>query len=352
MMYSLLFLFAACGNDSQVARAPAEGTPVAAIRIDGSSTVYPITEAVAEEYRKAGHDVQVTVGVSGTGGGFEKFCAGETVITDASRPIKQGEIERCAQNGITYVELPIAYDGLAVVVHPTNTWAHSITTDELRRMWEPAAQGRVMKWSQVRPDWPDGELHLYGAGVDSGSYDYFTEAINHAEHASRGDFTSSEDDNVLVQGVSTDPGALGFFGLAYYTENKDKLKLLPVDDGNPANGAGPVAPSVESIQAATYQPLSRPLFVYVAAPALDHAEVASFIRYYLEKAPVLAGEVGYVALPADAYPRLQARVDERKIGSVFAKHGSQVGITLDTLLGEPSMPALPATRGGAGAVPR
>ncbi|HWP38622.1 MAG TPA: PstS family phosphate ABC transporter substrate-binding protein [Gemmatimonadales bacterium] len=305
--------------------------PSGTVTVDGSSTVYPITEAVAEEFQRQ-HDVNVTVGISGTGGGFQKFCGGETDVSNASRPIRSSEVERCAQNGIEYVELPVAYDGLAIVVHPDNTWAESITVDELKRIWEPAAQGRITRWSQVRSGWPDEELHLFGAGVDSGTYDYFTEAIVGEEHASRGDYTSSEDDNVIVQGVATDRLALGFFGYAYYAENRDRLKLVPVDDGKPDNGAGPIAPSLETVSNNTYQPLSRPIFIYVATRSLDRPEVAAFVKFYLEHAAELVSEVGYIPLPPRAYVLAQRRVDTRTTGSMFGGAGSRPGVSVEQLL--------------------
>lgn len=303
-----------------------------AVRVDGSSTVFPISEAVAEEFQKVNPGVRVTVGISGTGGGFKKFGSGETDVSDASRPIKPTEVELCGKNGIEYIELPVAYDGLAVIVNPRNDWASHITTAELKKMWEPAAQGTIKKWSDVRAGWPDKELHLYGAGVDSGTYDYFTEAIVHKEHSSRGDFTSSEDDNVLVQGIANDELALGFFGYAYYAENKDKLKLLPVDDGEDGNGKGPIAPSLETVMDGTYQPLSRPIFIYVNRKSLDRPEVAGFVKFYLENAPHLVKEVGFIPLPDKAYTLAQHRVDSRRTGSMFGGKGSQVGVRIDQLL--------------------
>jgi phosphate transport system substrate-binding protein len=302
------------------------------IAVDGSSTVYPITEAVAEEFQKANRDSRVTVGISGTGGGFKKFCNGETDISDASRPIKPTEVELCQKNGIEYIELPVAYDGLAVVINPRNTWVDYITAAELKKIWEPEAQGKITRWNQVRPSWPNRELHLFGAGVDSGTYDYFTEAINHKEHASRGDFTASEDDNVLVQGIATDELALGFFGLAYYAENQDKLKLVAIDDGNPNNGKGPISPSLETVMDGTYQPLSRPLFIYVRKEALNRPEVAAFIDFYLRNAGTLAQEVGYIPLPPRAYQLAQGRVQKRVTGSIFGGGGSQVGVSIEALL--------------------
>lgn len=305
------------------------------VKVDGSSTVFPIMEAVAEEYQKDNPDTRVTVGVSGTGGGFKKFCKGEVDIADASRPIKPSEVELCKQNGRDYIEVPVAYDGIAIVVHPENTWAQSITADELKKIWQPSAQGTVKKWSDVRAGWPDAELRLFGAGVDSGTYDYFTEAIVGEEHSSRGDYTSSEDDNVIVQGVSRDKHGLGFFGFAYYAENKDKLKLLPVDDEKPDNGQGPIAPSPETIQNGTYQPLSRPVFVYVSKQALERPEVAAFTKFLTTEGPKLVKEVGYIPLPERGYTLAQQRVEKRQTGSVFGGKGSQVGVSIDTLLGTP-----------------
>ncbi len=302
------------------------------VRVDGSSTVFPITEAVAEEFQKVNPGLRVVVGVSGTGGGFEKFAAGETDISNASRPIKPSEAEACAKAGIEYIELPVAYDGLAVVINPRNTWATSITVKELKELWQPEAQGKITRWNQVRADWPDREIHLYGAGVDSGTYDYFTQAIVGKEHSSRGDFTSSEDDNVLVQGIAGDELALGFFGLAYYEENKDKLKLLPVDDEDDTNGKGPIAPSLETVMDGTYQPLSRPIFIYVRKDSLNRAEVEAFIHFYLKHAAKLARGVGYIPLPERAYTLAQVRVDKRITGSVFGGKGSQVGVRIDELL--------------------
>ena len=302
------------------------------MKVDGSSTVFPITEAVAEQFRSVDPGARVTVGISGTGGGFKKFCTGETDLSDASRPIKPTEVELCAKNGVEYVELAVAYDGIAIVVHPQNTWADHVTVEELKKLWRPEAQGKVMRWSEVREGWPDREIHLFGAGVDSGTYDYFTEAIAGKEHSSRGDFTSSEDDNVLVQGVASDELALGFFGFAYYEQNQGRIKVVPVDDGKPENGAGPVTPSVETIQGGTYQPLSRPLFVYVSTRALERPEVASFVRFYLKSTPELAAEVGYVPLPERAYTLGQQRVDARRTGSLFGGRGSQVGVSIEALL--------------------
>ena len=322
-------LTAACGSGSS---APGESSAAPAlIQVDGSSTVFPISEAVAEEFQKANPNVRVTVGISGTGGGFQKFCRGETDISDASRPIRPAEMETCAKAGIEYIELPIAYDGLAIVVNPKNTWATSVTVAELKTLWSPDAQGKVLRWNQVRPSWPNREIRLFGAGVDSGTYDYFTEAVVGKEGASRGDFTSSEDDNVLVQGVSSDELALGFLPFAYVEQNQDKLKLVPVDDGKPENGSGPLTPSAETVRDGTYQPLSRPLFIYVAKKAAERPEVQKFVDAYFS-ASALIREVGYVELTPQIYDLAKKHFAERKVGTAFGAGGSQVGMTLEKLL--------------------
>jgi phosphate transport system substrate-binding protein len=302
------------------------------VKIDGSSTVFPVSEAMAEEFQKAtGGKVRVTVGISGTGGGFQKFCAGETDISDASRPILTAEQEKCAGAGVKWVEAPVAFDGLSVVVSPRNTFVTSMTTAELRKMWEPAAQGTVTKWNQIRPDWPDRAFRLFGAGPDSGTFDYWTDAINGKEKASRGDYTASEDDNVLVQGVANDPDALGYFGYAYYIENKDKLKLVGVDGGK-----GPVLPSEQTIQSGTYTPLSRPIFVYPKFEALSRPEVSGFMQFYLDpKNSKLIKDTGYVAFPEAAYRQIWDRVSRKQTGSVFAGT-STIGVTLQDLLKQPT----------------
>ena len=274
------------------------GSLTGEIKIDGSSTVYPITEAVAEEFRKAQPKVKVTVGISGTGGGFKKFGRGETDINDASRPIKEGEAKVCEENHLKYVELKVGFDGLAVLVNKKNTWTDLFTVEELKKIWEPAAQGTVKKWSQIRAGWPDEEFHLYGPGVASGTYDYFTEVIVGKSGSSRGDYTASEDDNVLVQGIIGDKNAIGFFGLAYYEENKDKLKLVGVD-----NGSGPVLPTFETVKSGSYAPLSRPVFIYVTDVAVKKPEVVEFVTFYLKNAPVLVKDVGYVPLSDQEYQK-------------------------------------------------
>lgn len=266
------------------------------VNIDGSSTVYPITEAVAEEFRAIAPNVKVTIGVSGTGGGFKKFARKETDISNASRHIKDKEVELCKENNVSYIDLEVAYDGLAVVVNPENTWVTDITVAELKKIWEPSAQNVIKTWNQIRPEWPAEEIHLFGPGVASGTYDYFTEAIVGESGSSRGDFTASEDDNVLVQGVATDKNALGFFGIAYFEENSAKLKLVAVDGGN-----GPVAPTTETVSNGTYKPLSRPLFIYINDAAVKRQEVTEFVKFYLANASKLAKDAGYVALPDSLY---------------------------------------------------
>lgn len=303
------------------------------IKIDGSSTVYPITEAVVEEFQKIEKGrAKVTVGISGTGGGFKKFCNGETDISDASRPIKPTEVELCKKNGIEYIEIPVAYDGLAVMVNPKNNWVDYMTVKELKKIWEPAAQGKVTKWNQIRPNWPEKEIHLFGPGVDSGTFDYFTEAIVGKGGASRGDYTASEDDNVLVQGIATDLLALGFFGVAYYEHNKDRLKIVPIDDENDVNGKGPILPEYENVVEGTYQPLARPIFIYVSKRSADRPEVKRFVEFYMKEGARLSKEVGYIALPERAYPLALKRFERRVVGSVFGGYGAQVGVKIEDLL--------------------
>lgn len=294
------FLLASCGQGG--GQQQGEEKLQGEIRVDGSSTVFPVTEAVAEEFRTEQSQVRVTIGVSGTGGGFKKFCRAETDISNASRPIKESEITACGESSVSYLGLPIAYDGMAVIVNPENDWLNSVTTEELKRIWEPAAQGTVTRWSHVNPAWPDEEIHLYGPGVASGTFDYFTEAIVGESGASRGDYTASEDDNVLVQGITGDKYAMGFFGLAYYEENKDKLKLVAVD-----NGSGAVLPSPQTVEDGTYAPLSRPIFIYVNSEAAKRPEVVAFVDFYLDVVGELAPEVGYISLPADMYADSKAK---------------------------------------------
>jgi len=298
------------------------------VKVDGSSTVFPITEAVAEEFQKAKKGkTKVTVGISGTGGGFKKFCRGETDVSNASRPITKKEMDACKEGGIQYIELPVAYDALTVVINPKNTWIKSLDVAELKKMWEPVAQGKITKWNQVNPAWPDAPLKLFGPGADSGTFDYFTDAVNGKEKASRGDFTASEDDNVLVQGVSRDVNAIGYFGMAYYEENKDKLKAAPIT----WKGSKAVYPTMETVINGTYQPLSRPIFIYINAKALDKPEVREFAEFYMKHAVKLVREVKYVPLPAAAYTYNVNQVQKRVVGTKFGGQ-NKVGMTIEELM--------------------
>ncbi|MGD2044634.1 MAG: PstS family phosphate ABC transporter substrate-binding protein [Gemmatimonadota bacterium] len=290
---ALVLLFAACGGGSEGGDMGG-GSLAGAVAIDGSSTVFPISEAVAEEFQIENADVRVTVGFSGSGGGFKRFCAGETDISDASRPINDDERATCAAAGIEFTEVPVAWDGLSVIVNPANDFVSCLTTAELRRIWEPGST--VTTWSDVRPSWPAEPIRLYGPGTDSGTFDYFTETINGESGASRPDFQASEDDNILVQGIAGDEFALGYFGYAYYAENSDRLKLVEVDGGD-----GCVAPSDATIEDGSYAPLARPLFIYVKHASLLRPEVLAFVRFYLENAPTLVPSTGYHALSADEY---------------------------------------------------
>lgn len=297
------------------------------VKIDGSSTVYPVTEAVAEDFQKAKKNaVKVTVGISGTGGGFKKFCRGETDISDASRPILKAEMEICKQAGIQYYELPVAFDAITVVVNP-KSFLKDISVAQMKVMWEPAAQGKVTKWNQIDPSWPDAPIKLFGPGADSGTFDYFTEAVVGKAKSSRGDYTASEDDNVLVQGISRDVNAIGYFGYAYYAENTSKLKALPVLE---KEGKAGVMPSEKTVIDGSYQPLSRPIFIYVNAKSLEKPEIKEFVEYYMKEGAKLAKEVKYVPLPAKAYTVNLEHLSKKKIGTVFGGT-AEVGITIEEL---------------------
>ena len=316
-------IFVACSSDDQPTQAPTTAqtsqrdaalsvsTLSGEIVIDGSSTVYPVTVAAAEDFRKLHPEVQIPVGISGTGGGFKKFTAGETLISDASRPIKDSEREVAAENGITFIELTVAYDGLSVLVNPDNDWATCMTTDQLNEIWMP--DSNVTNWNQIDPRYPDLEIVLYGPDADSGTFDYFTEEINGDTGVIRHDFFPAVDDNVLVQGIAGDRGALGYFGYAYYAANTDKLKLVGVDPGD-----GCVEPSEETINNGSYTPLSRPLYIYVGIQALGRPEVRAFIDFYLDNAADLAASVGYVGLPQQMYD------DELTLVANSAVNGSEV----------------------------
>ena len=299
------------------------------IKIDGSSTVFPPTDAVAESYQLAKKGaVKVTVGISGTGGGFKKFCRGETDISNASRPILKKEMDECAKNGIKYVELPVAFDALTVVVHPKNKFLNKITVAELRKLWEPAAQGVILTWNQVNPAWPNTKIKLYGPGTDSGTFDYFTEAVVGKVKASRSDYTASEDDNVAVQGIARDVNALGYFGYAYYVENSKKLKALAIA---PQADKLAVLPSVNAVMKGVYQPLARPLFIYVNAKSEDKAEVKEFVEFYLSHAEKIVKEVKYIALAGKDYEHALKNFSARKTGTAFGGE-AEVGVTISDLL--------------------
>lgn len=296
------------------------------IKVDGSSTVFPLTEAVAEDYQAANKGHKVTVGISGTGGGFKKFCRGETDIQNASRPITAKEIETCKKAGIRFIELPIAYDAIAIVVHPENKFLSAITIEDLKKIWDPSAQGKITKWNQVRKEWPNAEFKLFGAGADSGTFDYFTEAVNGKSKASRGDYTASEDDNTLVMGIAREKNAIGYIPFHYYMENQKKLKALPVTWKGKT-----VAPSDATIKNGTYAPFSRPLFIYVSEKSLQRKEVQQFADFYVQNSLPLANEIKMIPLPETAYKVVQSHLTEKKWGTVF-KGESEVGMTIEELL--------------------
>lgn len=299
----------------------------ALVKIDGSSTVFPITEAVAEDFQKAKRGaVNVTVGISGTGGGFKKFCRGQIDIANASRPILKKEMDECKASGVQYVEMPVAFDALTVVINPRNDWSKNITVEELKKIWEPAAQGKITKWNQVNASWPDETFKLYGPGSDSGTFDYFTEAVVGKAKSSRGDFTASEDDNVLVQGVASDKNGLGFFGFAYYIENQKKLKAVGVDGGK-----GPVLPSMKTVEDGSYQPLSRPIFIYVNIKSADKPEVREFIEFYMKNAISLVKEVKFFSLPPQVYTTNLEHLSQKKTGTVFNGQ-PEVGLQIEEVL--------------------
>ena len=310
-----------------------QGAAMQPIRIDGSSTVYPVTEAVTEEFAAENSGARITVGVSGTGGGFKKFVIGETDISNASRPILSGELEQAATNGIAFIELPVAYDGLSVVIHPENDWAREMTLEELHRIWMP--ESTVQKWSDVRPEWPNEPIRLYGAGHDSGTFDYFTYAVNGKEKVIRPDFTASEDDNVLVMGVAGDRFSMGFFGYAYYDQNRGRVRAVAIDNGK---GNGAVYPTYETIRDGSYAPLSRPIFIYVNAARLaDNETLRQYVAFYLENAGRLAREVGYISLPDDITAIAVEKFEGRITGSAFGGHqaeGTNLAEVLRASMGE------------------
>ena len=324
-------LGSACGGRGGGTNAPGEA---AVIKIDGSSTVFPITEAVAEEFqREQAGKVNVTVGISGTGGGFKKFVRGEIDVADASRPILTEEMAQAKANGIEYIELPIAFDALTVVVNPQNDWVTSMTVAELKKIWEPEAQGKITHWNQVRPEWPNEKIALFGAGSDSGTFDYFTEAICGKPKASRGDYTASEDDNVLVQGVEGNKFALGYIPYAYFAPHSSRMKAVGIDwEKNKVKG--PVSPSPENVLAGTYNPLSRPLFIYVSRKSMDKPAVKEFVDFYLKHVAALSKEVKYLPLPETAYQMAMTRVSSLQTGTGFGGI-PEVGLPVEEILKRP-----------------
>jgi phosphate transport system substrate-binding protein len=341
LMFGMVVLTSGCAKTSDPsANVPQQATEVAnvqsaeqtntqgTIKVDGSSTVYPITDAIAKKFQEQRNTSgKIEVNFSGTTAGFEKFCNGDTDISNASRPILKEEIANCSRNEIRFMEFPIAYDALTLVVHPENTWAKDITVEELKKMWEPGAEGKITTWKQVRASWPDKPLKLYGPGGKSGTFDYFTEAVVGKAKASRKDYTASEDDNTLVEGVSKDQNALGYFGYAYYQENQSKLKAVPVNSGK-----GAILPSAESVEKNQYQPLSRPLFIYVNLSSIqDKSLLSTFVSYYIQNAATTAKSVGYVPLPEDSRNLNFVNFHQGKVGTVFDGE-AQINLTLAELL--------------------
>jgi phosphate transport system substrate-binding protein len=329
--FGLLFAAVGCSASTETTQSEATETTSSSttIAIDGSSTVYPISEEMALEYlfEKGDDSVIIDVDFSGTTGGFRKFCSGETDISNASRPITKEEMATCKEAGVEYIELPVAFDALTVAVHPDNDWADDITVGELKMLWEPAAEGQITQWNQIRPDWPNAPINLYGAGSDSGTFDYFTEAIVGESGASRGDYTASEDDTDLVRGVRTDPNSLGYFGYAYYEESQTALKALAID-----NGEGAVLPSDDMVRSGEYQPLTRPLFIYVSVDALEEKpELEDFINYYLINARYIVPVAGYTVLPEEAYKIVHGHLIDRKVGTVFDGE-ARFDLTIEELL--------------------
>jgi phosphate transport system substrate-binding protein len=328
-VFAAVLVIAGCGSRDNTGGA---GTGEAGvIKIDGSSTVFPLAEAVAEEFQILKQNkVKATVGISGTGGGFKKFVRGETDISNASRPILKEEMEQAKANGIEYIELPVCFDALTVVVNPQNDWVTSMTVEELKKIWEPDAQGKITNWNQIRPEWPNEKIILFGAGSDSGTFDYFTEAITGKAKASRGDYTASEDDNVLVQGIAGSKYALGYIPYAYYAPNASKMKAVGIQwEKNSVKE--PVLPTHENVLSGTYNPLSRPLFIYVSRKSAEKPEVKEFVEFFLKNASALSTEVKYLPLPANAYEMAQARFGKLETGTGFGGV-PEVGLHVEEIL--------------------
>lgn len=324
---TLLPVALAMGMSLSLAACTSPSPKETSIKIDGSSTVYPITQKVVEDFQASNQETaDINVEFSGTRGGFRKFCEGQTDINNASRPILTEEMSLCSRYGVSYIELPVAFDALTVVVNPNNNWITSITTEELKKIWEPAAEGKITRWNQVRSDFPDKPINLFGAGSDSGTFDYFTEAIVGVEDASRKDYVATEDDEITVRGVSQDPNAMGYFGLSFYEANTDKLKALGID-----NGKGPILPSPETVVSASYQPLARPLFIYVnLKSAQENPALQELIDFYLEKAPEIVQTVGYIPLTQESYHINKVTFNKGEAGTVFGGQ-SKFDVTLAEL---------------------
>lgn len=296
------------------------------VKVDGSSTVFPITEGVAEDFQKS-TKIKTTVGISGTGGGFKKFCRGEIDITNASRPILQQEMDACKAAGIAYYELPVAFDALTVVVSPKNTFIKQLTVEELKKIWEPSAQGKIMMWNQVNSAWPAQKISLFGAGADSGTFDYFTEAIVGKAKSSRGDFTASEDDNVLVTGVAKNPFGLAYFGFAYYAENTAAVRAVPIVNRN----GRAVMPSEATVMDGSYNPLARPIFIYVSVKSIQRPEIQKFVEFYMANAVKIGREVKYVTLPPQVYKANLDHIAKKRTGTIFGGR-NEIGLTVEELV--------------------
>ncbi len=297
------------------------------IKIDGSSTVYPITKIVADQFQIAKNNTVATiVDISGSGGGFKKFCRGEIDIVNASRPILRDEIQQCRNSGIQYIEIPIAYDALTVAINPANNWSTQMTAIELKKMWEPAAQGKITQWNQINPAWPNEPFILYGADEDSGTFDYFTEAIVGQAKSIRKDFTQSENDNYLVDGVASNKNAIGFFGVGYYIENQNRVTAVAIN-----NGKGAILPFADTVEDGSYQPLSRPVFIYVNIKSADKPEVKEFVDFYLKNALLLVKEVKFFPLPPRAYKTMLEHFNSKRVGTIF-NGKSAIGLTIDELI--------------------
>ncbi|AFY72257.1 phosphate binding protein [Synechococcus sp. PCC 7502] len=324
--FTLLVLVGTIAIASQLS--PMQASVDNTVKVDGSSTVYPITKEITKNFNAANPTIKVEVNFSGTTGGFKKFCAGEIDISDASRPITKTEMAACKKAGISYYELPIAYDALTVVVNPKNTWIKDITVAELKKIWEPSAEGKIKRWNQIRPEFPNQPITLFAPGKDSGTYDYFNAAINGNATTTRKDVTTSEDDNVLVKGVSQNPNSLGYFGFAYYETHAKDLKAVAVDSGK-----GAILPSRQAVEAGKYQPLARPLFIYVSAKSFRKPEVKSFVNFYLKEAPQSVVTVQYIPLPARGYKLAESRLVFGRVGTIFAGK-TELNLSIGELLGK------------------